>query len=209
VNECPYDALKITGKWYGLEELIYTVTKDIKFYERSDGGITFSGGEPTCQIDFLEVLVNKLKEFNVHLCLETCGYFDYDKCIDTLREIDLIYFDLKILDNRDAELYTGKGINIIKKNLKKLAAEAAEKITVRLPLIPGITTKNNNLSRIRKILSDNKIGNIQLLPFHKFGLKKYEMLHKKKHLKNAKLLSEEEVNTISDFFYPFNVRVEQ
>jgi len=209
IEKCPYNALKKVGNWYSLEELVCIVSKDIKFYERSSGGVTFSGGEPTFQIDFLKILVNKLKKLQMSLCLETCGYFDYDKCISTLRKMDLIYFDLKVLDNMEAELYTGKGIDIIENNLKRLSSVVSEKITIRFPLIPGITTKNHNLNKIKKLLADNKINNIELLPFHKLGIKKYEMLSKKNKLKNVHLLSEEEEVKYLNFFSSFNVRIEQ
>ena len=194
---------------YTIDELATIAIKDIKFFERSGGGVTFSGGEPTGQIDFLKLLVDKLKKLNLNLCLETCGYFEYNRCIDTLKKIDLIYFDLKILDNEKAKVYTGNDFNTIELNLKKLSKEVGNRLVIRIPLIPGITTKQNNLKKIKELLQETSVYDLELLPFHKLGIKKYEMLGKKNKLSNIHMISKEETEEYLKFFDSFNVKIEK
>jgi pyruvate formate lyase activating enzyme len=209
IERCPNQALKKVGDWYTIDELAAIAFKDIKFFGRSGGGVTFSGGEPTGQIGFLKLLVDRLKKFNLHLCLETCGYFEYSRCVDTIKKIDLIYFDLKILDNEKAKIYTGNDFNKIGLNLKKLSKEVGNRIVARIPLIPGITTKQNNLKKIKELLQEAGVYNLELLPFHKLGIKKFEMLGKKNKLNDICMISEEEIEEYLNFFDSFNVKIEK
>ena len=209
VEKCSRNALKKVGEWNSIDEIITIILKDIKFYEKSGGGVTFSVGEPTRQIGFLKILVDRLKKLNIDLCLETCGSFDYHKSVDILKKMDLIYFDLKVIDDGEARLYTGSDISVIKQNLAKLSNIVGKKITVKVPLISGMTTKEQNLFKIKEILNRYNLNNIELLPFHKLGTKKYEMLGRKNKIKDIELLSEAELESHLKFFNSFNVIVER
>jgi pyruvate formate lyase activating enzyme len=99
IENCPTNALKFAGKKYEINELVKIILKDKIFYENSGGGVTLSGGEPTLHIDYLNQLLKKLKKNNIHICLETCGYYNNRKFNDLiLPYLDLIYFDLKLYD---------------------------------------------------------------------------------------------------------------
>ena len=208
IEICPNYALSISGKIYTVEELFDILIKDIKFFKKSGGGVTFSGGEALQQAEFLEELVNRLKYNNIHLCLETCGYFDYIKCKEILDKIDLIYFDLKIADDLNSLIYTGSRFSIIEENLKKLSKNYGDKVIIRIPLIPDITDTSENLVKIMKIMEKNHLNRLELLPFHKFGFGKYEALGLKNELKDAHLLCKSKLKDCANIFKDFDVKIE-
>ena len=97
IDVCRGEALSFVGKEYTVDELLKIILKDKPFYDNSGGGITLTGGEPTCHFHYVEEFLKKVKENNVHVCLETCGLYNPDlfrRAI--LPYVDLIYFDLKI-----------------------------------------------------------------------------------------------------------------
>ena len=99
VNICPTNALKFVGKQYDVEELVKLILRDKIFYDNSGGGVTFSGGEPLYHMDFIHKISKRLKEEGIQICIETCGYYNPEKFTDLiLPYIDLIYFDLKIIN---------------------------------------------------------------------------------------------------------------
>jgi pyruvate formate lyase activating enzyme len=106
---CPGNGLRLIGRYYPVEELMEIVLRDQPFYRHSNGGVTFSGGECTLYPKYLESLLKKLKAKQIHLALETCGYFKYDVFRQRiLPYVDLIYFDIKIADPDIHQKYTGK-----------------------------------------------------------------------------------------------------
>jgi pyruvate formate lyase activating enzyme len=200
----------MVGKEYSTEELVRIILEDIKFYKRSGGGVTFTGGEPTGQISFLNSLVLSMVELNINTCIETCGYFDFDKCKDTLYRIDTILFDLKLISDNLSKKYTGANSGLIFENLERLNNECTNEIIIRIPLIPEITMTDENLYKINEFLLSNSIQRIKevnLLPYHKLGIKKYKLLDKDYKLKKTKLSSQYEINHVVKIFDKFKVRI--
>jgi len=99
ITHCKTKALKFVGTFYTVKELLDTILIDKPFFENSNGGITLSGGEATYQMSFLHSFLKQAKSNNIHVCLETCGFFNKEAFFETILPfIDLIYFDLKIFD---------------------------------------------------------------------------------------------------------------
>jgi pyruvate formate lyase activating enzyme len=209
MNVCPNGAIKKVGKLYNISEIAELVLKDIKIFKRSGGGVTFTGGEPTAQPEFLNSLVRSMTDLKIDTCIETCGYFVYEKCIKTLCSIDTILYDLKIVDNELSRKYIEADSNLIIENLARLSGDYGGKLIVRIPLIPGITTTTENLHSINILLerTQGKIKEIELLPYHKLGLKKYKLLGRQYELKHLQLLGQAEINKIMEIFKGFKVRI--
>lgn len=151
---CNHSALKIAGQAYSVESLVNIILKDKTYFNTSGGGVTFSGGEPLMFMDFLAPVCKKLKDENINIAVQTCGYFNFDQFEETVSPyINTIYFDLKLIDNTLHNQYTGKGNNLILENLQKLFSPKKHKIIIRTPLIPGITDTIENLGNISKIIS--------------------------------------------------------
>jgi pyruvate formate lyase activating enzyme len=98
-DQCPSGALVIKERYYPALELIDILLKDKGFYDHSGGGITFSGVEPTLYSDYLKSVLDLLKDRNVNVAIQTCGFFEWSLFQrDLLSGIDLIYFDLQCID---------------------------------------------------------------------------------------------------------------
>ncbi len=167
---CPTGALTLIGTPYRVEELTEVLLRDLKYYRHSGGGVTLSGGEPTLYPEFLCRLLRRLKEWNVHTCLETCGYYDhgaFSRMI--LPYLDLVYFDLKLAAPGPHRQYTGKSNRRILHNLSLLQAERPALLQVRVPLVPGITATGGNLRGIRDLLLEIGIRNVSFLPYNPLG----------------------------------------
>jgi pyruvate formate lyase activating enzyme len=153
-NVCNYNALKIAGQAFSIESLVNIILKDKSYYETSGGGVTFSGGEPLMFMKYLSSVCKKLKEENIDITVQTCGYFDFDKFeMHISPYISTIYFDLKLINNTLHEQFTGQCNNLILQNLYKLFSPKKHKIFIRTPLVPGITDSNENMNLINEIIN--------------------------------------------------------
>lgn len=168
---CPGDGLRLIGQYYPVEELMEILLRDLPFYRHSHGGVTLSGGECTMYPNYLESLLKSLKARQIHLVLETCGYFSYDVFRQKiLPYIDLIYFDIKIADPDIHQKYTGKANRKIFYNLRRLLQEKPAVVYPRIPLIPGITATRENLSAIVELLCKAGAEYVSLLPYNPLGI---------------------------------------
>ena len=163
---------------YSIDDLMEEILKDQVFYDESGGGVTFSGGEPLMQTEFLLELLKKLKEKNINTAIDTSGYAPVDIFRDVVERCDLVLFDLKIIDNGKHKLYTGTGNSLIHKNLKYLQ-ESGKAFRIRIPLVNGITASEENLDGICAMLEKLKPVEIDLLSYHDLGRAKENNKNKK------------------------------
>jgi pyruvate formate lyase activating enzyme len=181
------------------ERLLTDVEKDRPFYEQSNGGITFTGGEPLMQPDFLIETAKLLKQNYLHLCLDTSGFASTKIFQDASQYFDLFLFDLKHLDENHIK-YTGVSNNVILKNLEYLV-ENKKEVHIRFPLIPKINDDSKHLENIASYLTHLKdIKNLNLLPYHKIAQGKYEKLNFENKMKVTQEPSKTEVENIKSFF---------
>lgn len=177
IKVCHSGARTWLGEEMSATQVIQTIKKDMLFYRKSSGGVTFSGGEFLTQPDFLKELVEGCQELGIHTAVETCGYFSWEKAKDTVGMLDLVMFDLKHMDARRHKELTGASNKMILENAKKIAGLGIPMV-VRIPIIPSINDNPENIRAtaefVRNQLSDD-IG-IELLPYHRLGLAKYAAL---------------------------------
>jgi pyruvate formate lyase activating enzyme len=145
------------------------VTRDEVFYRQSGGGVTFSGGEPLGQIEFLQALLRASKDRGLHTAVDTCGYApaaDFERIYSLT---DLFLFDLKLMDTEMHRQYTAVSNDLILSNLA-LLADRGNKAVVRIPMVPDITDTSENLEAIAAFVGSLKsIRRISLLPYNKLG----------------------------------------
>lgn len=164
---CPALAIRMLGREYPLEELLEILLRDKHLYEASGGGITFSGGEPTLWMDYLSEALKALKTANLHTAIQTCGCFDHELFSEKILPfIDLILFDLKVIDEAEHRKYTGQSNRIILENFRRLTGDAHARILPRVPLIPGITATPANLLAIATFLADQGYCRCDLLRYN-------------------------------------------
>lgn len=195
------------GREIAVDELMKEIEKDTIFYEESGGGVTFSGGEPMNQIEFLEEMFRLCKKNKISTAVDTSGYvpFDYfDKIYDL---VDLFLYDLKLMDDNLHQKYTGVSNKLILDNLIKLA-ETRNKIIIRIPIIPDITDSKENLDDIANFLvSLENITDICLLPYNKLGEDKRERFGIKNNLEKLAIQENDEINRLGVCFDSSRFRV--
>lgn len=179
-----------------IDEVMNEVMKDKAFYDASGGGVTFSGGEVLFQAKFAIELAKRLKAKGVHLACETTGYV---KSSVFMKYMDFMYYDCKQWDPLLHKQGTGKTNEIILKNLdlalKYQTPENHKQLCIRIPVIPGFNYTDNDAENFGKLFVKMGINHVELLPFHQFGLKKYEELHRDYDLKKvAQLTSDDLLN---------------
>lgn len=174
VQACPTGSYKMVGKSYTAEEVFVQIKKDIPYYGDT-GGVTFSGGEATIQIKFLDEVIDLCVENKIHTNIETNGLFSYRRLESTLRKLDLIYFDLKIFDNKVHKQYTGVSNRLILANAHRLKL-ANFRVEYRIPLIPSITDTEDNLNRFADFLLDIGETKVWLLKYHNLYESKLDSL---------------------------------
>ncbi|MBI3600138.1 MAG: radical SAM protein, partial [Nitrospinae bacterium] len=193
--------LRLIGSYYPVETLVEILLRDRAFYNHSGGGVTLSGGECTMYPDYLESLLKILKANNIHIAIETSGYFEYDTFRQKiLPHVDLIYYDIKIADTEAHVRITGKSNQKILDNFRRLVKEEGTKIIPRTPLIPDITATYNNLSAIIMFLKDAGADNISLLPYNPMGFDMYLNLGRQKPPLPERFIRAEEGKEIYEMF---------
>jgi len=171
---CSAGALKMIGDTMTVAEVCDAVMRDFSFYHNSNGGVTFTGGEPTYQPEFLAALAKELKKLGLHLVIETCGAFRWDAVAEALSLIDIFYFDIKHTDDAKHLAFTGEACSQILENAKRVD-RLGKPIRVRVPLIPGFNDSPEEFAGILHVAGSlENLDKVQVLPYHKFGVAKYE-----------------------------------
>lgn len=165
-ESCPAAAREIIGRRISSGEVIDAIGKDIPFYEESDGGVTFSGGEPLLQFPFLEELLQLCRRMSIHTIVDTSCHAPSDVFMRAAEYADLLLCDIKLVDENDMIRYTGISGRLIMNNIR-LLSERGDDFILRLPVVPGITDTEKNLAGVRDfILSLRTVPPLELLPYH-------------------------------------------
>lgn len=199
VDMCPVDALSHEGEYKTIEEIVDICLQDIDFYEESHGGVTISGGEGMSQPQFLKKLISALKEHHIHLAIETTGYIAENIFHELACQFDLLLFDVKHYDSNKHFEKTAVYNDLIIKNLK-WAIENGLEVLPRIPVIPGFNDGLDDAYGLARLLKDVGAKKVQLLPFHQFGEKKYDLLNKEYVYKNVKALHPEDLDDYQQIF---------
>lgn len=199
VSTCLQSALSNEGETKEIEEIVRIALQDKDFYEESGGGITISGGEGMSQPYFLKELVKELKKHNLHLAIETTGYIPKETFHELAPLFDLLLFDVKHYDTNRHFEDTGVHNEQIINNLKWATHQGLE-ILPRIPVIPGFNDSIQDAAGLASLLTEIGLKKVQLLPFHQFGERKYEMMHKEYAYKNVKALQKEDLTEYQNEF---------
>jgi len=203
---CPTLAREMIGEKLTAEEIIKEIEKDLVFYEESGGGVTFSGGEPLSQSEFLEDLLDGCKQKKIHTAVDTSGYISWEILDKINSKVDLFLYDFKIMDNEKHKKYTSLSNEIILENLKKLSS-VHNNIFVRFPVISGINDDYQNIKEMGEFLSSLKITQVNILPYHYIGKDKYKRVGRTYKLLDIQPPSKEKLSEVSAILRKFNLNV--
>ena len=174
ISVCPRRLIRECGQDVSPEELVAKIDKNIAILNMNGGGVTFSGGEPLMQADFvIECL--ELLEGRTNRAIQTCGYCDNEKFVQVLDNCDYVLYDLKLIDDAKHIQYTGVSNDKILQNYRTLAQSGKEFCT-RIPLIPTVNDTEQNAIDTAKFMSECGVRYIEMLPYNKMAGGKYMMM---------------------------------
>ena len=176
VAVCPNGALELIGKTVTVDELCKELLKDRVFYQTSNGGVTFSGGEPLWQSGFVAQVARRMKAEGIHTALDTAGDVGWCHFEEVLDHIDLVLFDIKFADRDLHRRYTGRDNDLILANAQLLSQKGIP-MHIRLVMIPGINDSEAEIrARMEIVRSLRSVEQVDILPYHRFGAGKYARL---------------------------------
>jgi pyruvate formate lyase activating enzyme len=188
-------------------QVMAEIERDVAFYDESGGGVTFSGGEPLLQRDFLLVLLQACKEQEIHTALDTCGFVTWETLDSTREFVDLFLYDLKLMDSTKHEKFTGVPNELILENLKMLVAQG-HSVVLRVPIIPGVNDDDENIRQTGAFVSDSlSLNRVDILPYHHIAVDKYERLKKGYGLSEIRPPSDERMSHIAHILRDFGLQV--
>lgn len=176
VENCITGALRWSAYTVSDSDIIDEISKDRLFYEASGGGVTLSGGEPVLQDKLCYEIAINCKKRGIHVALDTSGCASESKFLDLISVVDLVLFDIKLIDETSHKKYTFLSNKQILNNFK-LLTQLKKEIIVRVPLIPKITDTVENLKAIEAFVRNHsKTIEIQYIPFNYLLAEKYKRI---------------------------------
>ena len=205
VDECPSTALELLGTVWSVDDLLHEILKDRVYFQKSGGGITISGGEPTLQTPFIYSLLLKLKEEAIHTALDTSGLCNTESLDNLLPYIDLVMIDIKEMDPAKHKKFTGVSNEIILKNVIYINSFIKDHIYpkslwIRTPIIPDMTDTEKNIAVIGQFINKNNLKEVErweLCSFNNLCKDKYARLDKEWVLGETPLIERERM----EYFY--------
>jgi pyruvate formate lyase activating enzyme len=207
VEVCYAEAREMVGQEMTVAEVMAEIGRDIAFYDQSGGGVTFSGGEPLLQRDFLLALLRACKEEEIHTAVDTCGFATWETLDSIRKHVDLFLYDLKLMDDAKHRKFTGVSNELILKNLQRLSAQGHD-IFLRVPIIPGINDDAENIRQIGTFAAAlPHLKRVDILPYHRAAAEKYNRLNKIYGLPETRPPSDEKMAEITQILRGFGLQV--
>ncbi|NQN90915.1 choline TMA-lyase-activating enzyme [Streptococcus suis] len=212
IEGCPEGALTIAGESKTISELMDIIHEDDAFYDMSGGGVTLSGGECLAQGEGALALLKACKQDGLNTAVETAGYVPNKVVMKVAEYTDLFLFDLKHMDSKKHNEWTGVGNERILSNLKSVL-EAGYNVKIRMPMLKGINDSEEEIRAIIEFLRPYKdypnFQGIDLLPYHKLGVNKYKQLGMEYQIEGDPSLSQYDLDRIESYIlshdFPVNV----
>jgi pyruvate formate lyase activating enzyme len=207
VAACTADAREMVGREMTVEQVMAEVLRDTIFYDESGGGVTFSGGEPLFQGNFLFDLLRACKAHDLHTIVDTCGFASPETLDRVSPYVDLFLYDLKVMDDRRHREVTGVSNTLILDNLRRLS-ECDQPVVLRVPIIPHINDDEANLRQIGALARGlPNVERVDILAYHKLGMDKYERLNRPNPMPETTEPSEDAMMGIKRLLETFGLNV--
>lgn len=207
MERCPAGAIGREGQEMTVQEVLSEAMKDSAFYRQSGGGVTFSGGEVLLQQEFATELARALHANGISVAVETAAAVPAERFSAFLREVDYVFVDLKHHDSDANRTGTGLGNEQILKNIAAVRDRGLA-YKVRIPVIPGYNDAPENAAGFAKLLSRMHITEVQLLPFHQMGERKYHLLGREYAHAGQKQLHAEDLQQYRQIMLEYGLNVQ-
>lgn len=179
-----------------VDELLREVAKEQVFLDESGGGVTFSGGEPMMQLDFLDAALEACRRRDIHTVVDTSGYAPVEAFELVAGKVDLFLYDLKVMDEESHLRFTGVSNQLIHENLR-LLIRRNRAVSIRVPVVPGMTDTEENIEQTMEFLErTGGITEVCLLPYHKAAAAKYSRLQMINRMDGVESPSQKRMETL-------------
>ncbi|MBP2650520.1 MAG: transporter [Firmicutes bacterium] len=200
VNICPNNALKQCVKEYTVDELVAILRRDFNNWG-SEGGVTFSGGDPLIQHEFFVEVLKKCHERHIHKAIETSGYAKQDVFLKIMKYIDFAFVDVKNMDKEKHKQGTGVDNELILSNIEALKKSGWQgRLVLRQPTIAGYNDSDENAYKLIEFMTKNSLYEINLLKFHRLGSTKWDQLGKDYEYNKHGDVSEEKMEHLQKLY---------
>lgn len=210
VEVCSYQAREIAGEWVTVDYLLAEVEKDRDFYSNSGGGVTVGGGEPAQQSEFVTEFLKTCHDRWLHTAIETCGHVPWKNLEGILEFVDYIFYDIKHMDPEVHKRITGVSNKLILSNAEKVVSTQAKPVVIRIPVIPGLNDSEENIKATAEFVAGlGKVEGLELLPYHRLGISKYEQFEKPYSLKEITAPEPEAMKPLNDIVASYGLAMEE
>ena len=201
---CFNGALTLYGKEMTVDELVPILLEDKDFYDVSGGGVTLSGGECLCHVDFCVGLLKRLKENGIHTAIDTCGFASKEAIDKVMPYTDIFLYDIKAFDEDVHIKCTGQSNKMILENLEYIDS-CGKQIEIRIPYVPEYNS--NQIEKIAEFLSRLKnLTKVRVLPYHNYAGSKYGALQMENTLPEI-VPSDNEMEEVRNYFINNGINV--
>lgn len=202
ISACPRGLVRFVGDEYTVDDIVRIVSANADILNASGGGVTFSGGEPTAQSEFLYACLRALRGITDR-AIQTTGYCSKDTFLRLLSECDRVLYDLKLIDGEKHKRYTGVKNEKILDNYRDLAKSGVPFVT-RIPLIPAVTDTADNIEGIARFMRECGVTYAELMPYNKMAGGKYASLGREYKISFDETV---EVSTREEIFQKYGIEV--
>ncbi len=197
------------GKYYEVSDILAILEREKIFMDHSGGGVTFSGGEPLFQAEFLAEALAACKREGYSTVVDTSGYADTQKLMAVMPGTDLFLYDIKHIDDNIHYINTGVSNTLILNNFD-IVINNCKNVIVRIPVIPGFNDDESSLGQLRDFLSAKKNDNLQridLLPYHRTGIAKYRKLKKENRMEGIERPDTGRMKQLEEYFSVTGIKI--
>jgi len=189
---CYSNARIMKGALMTVNDVIKEVVKDKDFYKSNSGGVTLSGGEPLCNMSFSAKVLKGCKLEGIHTAIETAGCVPWAAFENVIEFTDLFLFDIKHMDSKTHKKFTSVDNEMILDNLKRLSKRSKD-IIVRTAVIPGFNNSEESIMDISEYLSGLGITEYHIMPYHRYGIGKYQLLGRQYSFRREERIDDKEI----------------
>lgn len=197
---CAHEALATAGKWLTVSELMRVINRDRQYWG-DIGGVTFTGGEPLLQREFILAMLKRCREAYVQTAVETSACVETEHFLETMRHVDWAFVDLKHMDPRRHQEKTGITNSLILNNVRTLSKSGwPGRLILRIPVIEGFNDTEENLAATASFMERVGFFEVNVLPFHRMGDSKWTQLGKEYPYRDQAPTADEKMWQIQQFF---------
>lgn len=209
VDVCVYGARERLGQAMSVAALMRVIRRDRRYHDNSGGGVTLTGGEPLSQCQFAMDVLRMCKAEGIHTAIETCGYADWDCIASVLPFLDLVFFDVKQVDNARHLENTGVPNERILENLARLTEAFTDgELIIRIPFVPGYNGDEETMKEIFIWLAELRgAKQVEIMPYHRLGTAKYDGTGRPYRLRGLEPVQRDQLTRYSDLGKRFGLDV--